>query len=102
MPVQWLFFIASTYVWFQYIWNSEKGICLQTFTVWLIFVYVEATVRIKELKSMPNHLDLCKPMAAQCISKYSFSLILNIQFNKLSLQYSDRILIELIEIDLVT
>ena len=68
MPVQWLFFTASTYVWFQYIWNnSEKGICLQTFIVWLIFVYVEATVRLKDLKNMPSHLDLCRPMAAQCI-----------------------------------
>ena len=68
MPVQWLFFTASTYVWFQYIFNNtEKGICLQTFTVWLIFVYVEATVRIKELKNMPSNLDLCRPMAASCI-----------------------------------
>jgi len=67
MPVQWLFFTASTYVWFQYVWNSEKGICLQTFTVWLIFVYVEATVRLKELKNMPSHLDLCRPMAGHCI-----------------------------------
>lgn len=67
MPVQWLFFTASTYVWFQYVWNSEKGICLQTFTVWLIFVYIEATVRLKELKNLSTNLDLCRPMAAHSI-----------------------------------
>merc|ERR1719361_1207621 len=30
IPVHWLFFAASTYVWVQYVWHTEKGICLPT------------------------------------------------------------------------
>ena len=86
IPVHWLFFAASTYVWVQYVWHtgqtltltfpisyfqtSEKGICLPTVFLWLLFVYIEAAVRLKEYKlhfdtkNLPFHLDLCRPFAA--------------------------------------
>lgn len=64
IPVHWLFFAASTYVWVQYVWHTEKGICLPTISLWLIFVYIEASIRLKELKNSPFHLDLCRPFAA--------------------------------------
>ncbi|KAI1294976.1 Macoilin [Halotydeus destructor] len=67
IPVHWLFFVSSTYVWVQYVWHTERGICLPTVSLWLLFVYVEASVRLKELKSLPFHLDLCRPFAAHCI-----------------------------------
>merc|ERR1711976_1038546 len=73
IPVQWLFFAASTYVWVQYVWHTEKGICLPTVFLWLLFVYIEASIRLKELKAhldirnLPFHLDLCRPFAAHCI-----------------------------------
>ncbi|XP_025097702.1 macoilin-2-like isoform X4 [Pomacea canaliculata] len=67
IPVQWLFFAASTYVWVQYVWHTERGICLPTVSLWLLFVYIEASVRLKELKSLPYYLDLCRPFAAHCI-----------------------------------
>lgn len=67
IPVHWLFFAASTYVWVQYVWHTEKGICLPTISLWLIFVYIEASIRLKELKNSPFHLDLCRPFAAHCI-----------------------------------
>ncbi|GLH13953.1 Macoilin [Gryllus bimaculatus] len=67
IPVHWLFFAASTYVWVQYVWHTEKGICLPTVILWLLFVYIEAAVRLRDLRHMPFHLDLCRPFAAHCI-----------------------------------
>jgi len=67
IPVQWLFFAASTYVWVQYVWHTERGVCLPTVSLWLLFVYIEASVRLREFKSLPFHLDLCRPFAAHCI-----------------------------------
>ncbi|CAH3126410.1 unnamed protein product [Porites lobata] len=67
LPVHWLFFAASTYVWVQYVWHTDRGLCLPTVSLWLLFVYVEASVRLRELKNLPFHLDLCRPFAAHCI-----------------------------------
>ncbi|CAB0017546.1 unnamed protein product [Nesidiocoris tenuis] len=67
IPVQWLFFAASTYVWVQYVWHAEKGICFPTVVLWFLFAYMEAAVRLKDLRHMPFHLDLCRPFAAHCI-----------------------------------
>ncbi|XP_055625848.1 macoilin [Toxorhynchites rutilus septentrionalis] len=66
IPVQWLFFAASTYVWVQYVWHTDKGICLPTIILWILFVYLEAAVRWKDSRNIP-HLDLCRPFAAHCI-----------------------------------
>ena len=49
---------------------TEKGICLPTVFLWLLFVYIEAAIRLKEYKfhfdtkNLPFHLDLCRPFAA--------------------------------------
>lgn len=74
IPVHWLFFAASTYVWVQYVWHTDRGICLPTVSLWLLFVYIEASVRLKDLKSFSStsvssspNLDLCRPFAAHCI-----------------------------------
>ncbi|GAB1605369.1 macoilin-like isoform X1 [Argonauta hians] len=67
IPVQWLFFAASTYVWVHYVWHTERGICLPTVSLWLLFVYIEASVRLRDLKSLPLNLALCRPFAAHCI-----------------------------------
>ncbi|KAB7496817.1 Macoilin-1, partial [Armadillidium nasatum] len=48
IPVNWLFFAASTYVWVQFIWHSEKGVCLPSVILWVIFIYIEALVRLKD------------------------------------------------------
>lgn len=63
IPVHWLFFAASTYVWVQYVWHTDKGICLPTIFLWMLFVYLEAAIRWKDSRHMP-HLDLCRPFAA--------------------------------------
>ncbi|XP_040573999.1 macoilin-1 isoform X1 [Lepeophtheirus salmonis] len=73
IPLHWLFFAASTYVWVQYVWHTEKGICFPTVFLWLLFVYIEVSIRLKEFKAhvdfkhYPFHLDLCRPFAAHCI-----------------------------------
>lgn len=43
---------------------SDRGICLPTVSLWLLFVYIEASVRLRELKNIPFNLDLCRPFAA--------------------------------------
>ena len=63
LPVHWLFFIASTYVWVQYVWHTDKGICLSSVLLWLFFVYIEAYLRLNNFKA----IDLCRPFAAHCI-----------------------------------
>ncbi|KAM6958925.1 macoilin-1 [Aplochiton taeniatus] len=65
IPFQWLFFAASTYVWVQYVWHTERGVCLPTVSLWILFVYIEAAIRFKDLKNF--HVDLCRPFAAHCI-----------------------------------
>ncbi|CAG0916834.1 unnamed protein product [Notodromas monacha] len=68
MPAQWLFFVASTYVWVQLVWQTERGVCLPTICLWLLFIYIEASVRLRDFqKTLPFHLDLCRPFAAHCI-----------------------------------
>ncbi|KAG7209041.1 hypothetical protein KM043_015201 [Ampulex compressa] len=67
IPVHWLFFAASTYVWVQYVWHTDKGVCLPTVMLWLLFLYIESAVRLRDLRHMPFHLDLCRPFAAHCI-----------------------------------
>ncbi|XP_014232654.1 macoilin-1-like isoform X2 [Trichogramma pretiosum] len=67
IPVNWLFFAASTYVWVQYVWHTDKGVCVPTVILWLMFLYVEVAIRLKDLRLMPFHLDLCRPFAAHCI-----------------------------------
>ena len=54
----------------SFLFSSEKGICLPTVFLWLLFVYIEAAIRLKEYKfhfdtkNLPFHLDLCRPFAA--------------------------------------
>ncbi|CAG9773860.1 unnamed protein product [Ceutorhynchus assimilis] len=67
IPVNWLFFAASTYVWVQYVWHTDKGICAPTVVLWILFVYLEVAVRLRDVKHLPGHLDLCRPFAAHCI-----------------------------------
>ena len=43
---------------------TDKGVCLPTVMLWLLFLYIEAAVRLRDLRHMPFHLDLCRPFAA--------------------------------------
>ncbi|KAL4705809.1 hypothetical protein ACJJTC_006529 [Scirpophaga incertulas] len=47
IPVQYIFFAASTYVWVQYIWHtfSDRGLCLPTLVVCCMVVCVEGALR---------------------------------------------------------
>ncbi|KAK5903393.1 hypothetical protein CgunFtcFv8_007179 [Champsocephalus gunnari] len=65
VPLHWLFFVASTYVLFNYIWHTEKGICISTVSLWILLVYTEASLRLKDLKA--SHANLSHLFAAHCI-----------------------------------
>ncbi|XP_028653281.1 macoilin [Erpetoichthys calabaricus] len=65
LPLDWLFFAASTYVWFNYIWHTERGLCLSTVLLWIILVYIEAALRFKDLKN--SYVNLSHLFAAHCI-----------------------------------
>ncbi|XP_076024175.1 macoilin-1 [Genypterus blacodes] len=65
VPLHWLFFVASTYVLLNYIWHTEKGICISTVSLWILLVYTEASLRLKDLKS--SHANLSHLFAAHCI-----------------------------------
>uniref|UniRef100_A0A8C4HVN3 Macoilin 1a n=1 Tax=Dicentrarchus labrax TaxID=13489 RepID=A0A8C4HVN3_DICLA len=45
--------------------HAERGVCLPTVSLWILFVYIEAAIRFKDLKNF--HVDLCRPFAAHCI-----------------------------------
>ncbi|XP_056620212.1 macoilin isoform X2 [Triplophysa dalaica] len=65
VPLHWLFFAASTYVLLNYMWHTEKGICMSTVTLWILLVYMEASMRLRDLKS--PHANLSHLFAAHCI-----------------------------------
>lgn len=54
--------------------RTDKGVCLPTVMLWLLFLYIEAAVRLRDLRHMPFHLDLCRPFAAHwyCFFLFSF------------------------------
>ncbi|KAM9838254.1 macoilin-1 [Aulostomus maculatus] len=80
IPVQWLFFAASTYVWVQYVWHTERGVCLPTVSLWILFVYIEAAIRFKDLKNF--HVDLCRPFAAHWLEQDVKRLKADLQANR--------------------
>jgi hypothetical protein len=42
------------------LYRLERGICLGTVVLWVLFVWLEASVRLREIKT----IDLCRPFAA--------------------------------------
>ncbi|KAI5636575.1 macoilin family domain-containing protein [Phthorimaea operculella] len=66
IPLQYIFFAASTYVWVQYVWYSfaDKGICLPTVAVCCLIVYVEGAMRGERGGAGG---ELCRPLAAHCV-----------------------------------
>lgn len=56
--------LSITFLKTSYFLFSDRGICLPTVSLWLLFVYIEASVRLRELKNIPFNLDLCRPFAA--------------------------------------
>uniref|UniRef100_A0A3B3QCA4 Si:dkey-12h9.6 n=2 Tax=Paramormyrops kingsleyae TaxID=1676925 RepID=A0A3B3QCA4_9TELE len=65
VPLHWLFFAASTYVLFNYIWHTEKGLCVSTVSLWILLMYTETSLRFKDVKN--SHVNLSHLFAAHCI-----------------------------------
>jgi len=53
----------------------ERGVCLPTVLLWLMFLYIEVAVRLRELRNFPFHLDLCRPFAAHWLVSVMFALL---------------------------
>ncbi|CAK1586682.1 unnamed protein product, partial [Parnassius mnemosyne] len=70
IPLQYIFFAASTYVWVQYVWYTfaDKGICLPTVAICCAVVYLEGALR------SARELELCRPLAAHCVGYPAVSL----------------------------
>ncbi|CAG4994607.1 unnamed protein product [Parnassius apollo] len=70
IPLQYIFFAASTYVWVQYVWYTfaDKGICLPTVAICCAVVYLEGALR------SARELELCHPLAAHCVGYPAVSL----------------------------
>ncbi|XP_038824369.1 macoilin [Salvelinus namaycush] len=71
VPLHWLFFAASTYVLFNYIWHTEKGICMSTVSLWVslwvMLVYTDASLRLKDLNN--SHANLSHLFAAHWLEQ---------------------------------
>ncbi|GBP56443.1 Macoilin [Eumeta japonica] len=71
IPIQWIFFAASTYVWVQYVWYTvaDKGACLPTVALCCAIVYVEGAVRVADRGGgiAGGGLELYRPLAAHCV-----------------------------------
>ncbi|XP_045522126.1 macoilin [Pieris brassicae] len=64
IPMQYLYFVAGTYVWIQYVWSAvgERGLCVQTVALCCLVIYTEGSLRNKT--GLP---EVCRPLAAHCI-----------------------------------
>ncbi|XP_045774661.1 macoilin isoform X1 [Maniola jurtina] len=71
IPLQYIFFAASTYVWVQYVWYTfaDKGVCLPTVAICCLVVYVEGALRART-----GPLELWRPLAAHCLGYPALSL----------------------------
>lgn len=56
---------------------AEKGICISTASLWILLVYTEASLRLKDLKT--SHANLSHLFAAHwCVDFISITLSLRI------------------------
>ncbi|XP_041982112.1 macoilin-2 [Aricia agestis] len=71
IPIQYIFFAASTYVWVQYVWYTfaDRGVCLPTVALCCLVVYAEGAVR-----GRVGALELWRPLAAHCVGYPALSL----------------------------
>lgn len=72
IPVHWLLFISSTYVWFQFTWYSERSFSFFSVCFSIFCLVVELSYRFRELKNLPLQFGFTQPLAAH---GYVFSLL---------------------------
>uniref|UniRef100_A0A5K3FT84 Macoilin n=1 Tax=Mesocestoides corti TaxID=53468 RepID=A0A5K3FT84_MESCO len=46
--------------------TPERGVCVPTVAMCFLFLYVEVAVRLRDPKTIPLSVDLCRPFAAHC------------------------------------
>ncbi|KAL0821487.1 hypothetical protein ABMA28_004953 [Loxostege sticticalis] len=72
IPLQYIFFAASTYVWVQYTWYTfaDKGLCLPTVAVCCLVLWIEGALRIERVGvgvGVGVGAGLCRPLAAHAL-----------------------------------
>ncbi|XP_063829189.1 macoilin-like [Ostrinia nubilalis] len=72
IPLQYIFFAASTYVWVQYTWYTfaDKGLCLPTVAVCCLVLWIEGALRIERVGvgvGLGVGAGLCRPLAAHAV-----------------------------------
>ncbi|XP_065218101.1 macoilin-like [Planococcus citri] len=79
LPVNWSFFIASTFIWIHYIWIYEKGALQLPSVLFMMLVsYMEISVRFGSAAILPLKAFIFRPLAAHSIT-FSIILSLNIE-----------------------
>lgn len=71
VPVRWLFAVASSYVWLQYVINSDRGICPQSILLWLCFIYVEMTIRVNDIHRLLLPLSTTSSSGSATMAAFS-------------------------------
>lgn len=64
LPIQWIFFLSSSYVWLKYIWYTDRGFSYLTILISLFIIYVEAFIRLRELKSLIHQSEISRSFSA--------------------------------------
>ncbi|KAL3316251.1 hypothetical protein Ciccas_005105 [Cichlidogyrus casuarinus] len=67
VPITWVFIFGSAYVWIYLLWHIERGVCLPTCVLFLVFMLFEIEFRARELKHFTSSISLFRPFAAHCI-----------------------------------
>lgn len=74
VPVSWLCYTASVYVWVQYVWHAERGVCLPTVSLWVLFVYIETWLQMHSDRHAFLHTEFSRHFAAHCIGYQAVTL----------------------------
>ncbi|TPP60648.1 Macoilin-2 [Fasciola gigantica] len=67
VPTALIYLLGSSFVWVQLVWQADRGVYGSTMVFCFLFVYVEVAVRLRDPKTLPLSIDLCRPFAAHCI-----------------------------------
>lgn len=51
--------------------HTDKGFCLPTIFLWMLFLYLEGAIRWKDDSKNIPHVDLCRPFAAHWYVTYN-------------------------------
>ncbi|KAA3670995.1 uncharacterized protein DEA37_0004686, partial [Paragonimus westermani] len=66
VPTTIVYLLGSSFVWIQWVWHVDRSYG-PTVVLCVLFVYVEIAVRLRDPKTFPLGIDICRPFAAHCV-----------------------------------